>query len=246
MGRARMAWYVAVLAGAPSVVAQTSGTTGALQGSINDTQGQIVASAQIRYQRVALTVRVGSQTLPAPGEALVNGVVTADASGGFSVSSLPVGQYMLCASVPGAPYLDPCVWHRPVPITVSAAATSTPNLTLENGVFLTVRVNDPQHLLAQSLDGPLTPRKLLVGVLYANGAYQGAVNGGFDAAGRDYQLAIPTGMPFKLWLFTRDLALTDASGASVTTNGPQSSFQAAVGQDQLFTFTVAGTTAQSK
>ena len=74
MRRARMAWYVAVLDGVPSVVAQSSSTTGALQGSIKDTQGQVVPAARVRYQRVAQTVRVGNQTLAAPGEAQVSNV----------------------------------------------------------------------------------------------------------------------------------------------------------------------------
>ena len=115
---------------------------------------------------------------------------------------------------------------------------------MENGAFLNVRVNDPQHLLAQSLDGPLTGRKLIVGVLYANGAYQGALNTAVDSAGRSYQLAIPTSMPVRLWLFSRDVTLTDVNGASVAADGPQNSFQATAGQDQLFTFTVAGPVAQ--
>jgi len=246
MRRARMAWYVAVLAGVPSVVAQSSSTTGALQGSIKDTQGQVVPAARVRYQRVAQTVRVGNQTLAAPGEAQVSNVATAGANGAFSVSNLPSGQYMLCASVPGAPYLDPCIWHRPVAVTVSAAATSMPSLTLEKGVFLNVRVNDPQRLLPQTLDGPLTPRKLIVGVWYANGAYQGARNTAIDSAGRSYELAIPTATPLKLWLFSRDVVLTDANGASVTASGAQTTFQAAAGQDQSFTFTVAGSAAQHR
>jgi hypothetical protein len=246
MRRTKVARYVAVLVGAPFVVAQSSSTTGALQGSVKDTQGQVVAAAQVRYQRVVQTVRAGKQTLPAPGEALVNDVVTADGNGAFSASNLPPGQYMLCASVPGAPYLDPCIWHRPVAVTVSAATTSAPNLTLEKGVFLKVRINDPQRLLPQALDGPLTPRKLIVGVLYANGAYQGAVNAGVDSAGRNYQLAIPAATPLKLWLLSRDVVLTDANGASVTASGAQTTFQAAAGQDQSFTFTVAGPAAQHK
>jgi hypothetical protein len=34
------------------------------------------------------------------------------------------------------------------------------------------------------------------------------------------------------------------NGASVAADGPQNSFQATAGQDQLFTFTVAGPVAQ--
>jgi hypothetical protein len=237
---------MAALFGARCALAQGPGTVGALQGFTRDTQGLVVANAQIRYERVTQKVNIGKVPLPAPGEAVVNSVVTADAGGAFSVSNLPPGQYMLCASVPGAPYLDPCIWHRPVPVTVSAAATSVPNLTLEKGVYLKVRINDPQRLLPQTADGPLTPRKLLVCVLYANGAYHGAVNTAIDSAGRDYQLAVPTATAFKLWLFSRDIALIDANGGSVTANGPQNSFQAAAGQDQSFTFTVAGPAARQQ
>ena len=62
---------------------------------------------------------------------------------------------------------------------------------LERGVFLNVSVNDPQRLLQQTLDGPLTPRKVIVVAQYANGAYQGALNTAIDSAGRHFQPAIP-------------------------------------------------------
>ena len=107
-------------------------------------------------------------------------------------------------------------------------------------MFLKVRINDPLRLLPQGVDGPLTPRKLLVGVMYANGAYQGAGNISADSAGRDYRLVIPAGTPFKLWLFSRDIALADAKGNAIGTSGAQTSFQAEAGQDQVFTFTVTG------
>ncbi len=96
------------------------------------------------------------------------------------------------------------------------------------------------RLLPQVVDGPWTPRKLLIGVVYGTGAYQGARNTAVDSAGRDYQLIIPAGKPFRLWLYSTDLALTDASGAAVTSPAGGVAFQASTGQDQNFTFTVAG------
>jgi hypothetical protein len=226
--------------GVPCAVSQTTGGAATLQVSVRDTQGQPLAGAQVRYRRVVQTVRAGGQVVLAPGEAWVDGQVAADAGGAFSPANLPVGDYMLCASVPSAPYLDPCVWRQAVRATVSAATAAIPTLTLEKGVFLKVRINDPLRLLPQGVEGPWTPRKLLVGVMYANGAYQGAQNTGADAAGRDYQLVIPAGTAFKLWLFSTDIALTDATGNAVGTSGAQIPFQAAAGQDQVFTFTVSG------
>lgn len=51
------------------------------------------------------------------------------------------------------------------PVTTARGTTSTPKtLVLEKGVYLKMRVSDPVGLLPQVVDGPWTPRKLLVGV----------------------------------------------------------------------------------
>jgi hypothetical protein len=95
-------------------------------------------------------------------------------------------------------------------------------------------------LLPQVVDGTATPRKLLVGVAYGTGAYQAARNTTVDSAGRNYQLIIPAGMRFSLWLYSNDVALADASGAAISSPNAAIPFQAASGQDQAFTFTVTG------
>jgi len=65
-------------------------------------------------------------------------------------------------------------------------------------------------------------------------------NGPAWQAGRNYQLIIPAGRPFSLWLYSTDVALADASGAAVASPAGGISFQAATGQNQNFTFTVTG------
>ena len=95
-------------------------------------------------------------------------------------------------------------------------------------------------LLPQAVDGPWTPRRLVVGVAYGAGAFQGAQNTSVDSAGRNYQLIIPAGRPFSLWLYSTDVALADASGAAVASPAGGISFQAATDQNQNFTFTVTG------
>ena len=179
-------------------------------------------------------------SVPLPGETVVTGAVSTDADGGFALAGMPPAVYLLCANVPSAPYIDPCIWRQSLRVTVPAGATAKQNLTLEKGVYLNVRINDPIGLLPQAVDGPWTPRKLLVGVKYGTGAYQGAANTTVDSAGRNYQLIVPAGMAFWLWLYSSDVALTDANAVPVVAPGAQIPFETVAAQNQSFTFTVSG------
>jgi hypothetical protein len=219
-----------------SGVAQTTAALGALRGSVMDSQGLPVVGAQVSYQ-LLVPPAFSSDGSNSAGSA---GTVTADASGAFLLPALATGNYALCVTVLSLPYLDPCVWQQPATAQVSAGTTATQSIVLTKGVFLKVRVNDPAGLLPQLVDGIWTPRKLIVGVKYGNGAYQGTDNTGVDGGGRDYQLIVPVDVPFKLWLFSRDVVLKDASGAVVDTSGSMIPFQATAAQDQLFAFTVSG------
>lgn len=96
------------------------------------------------------------------------------------------------------------------------------------------------------IDGPWTLRKLAVGVQYGTGAYLGAQNTSVDSAGRAYQLIIPAGKPFRLWLYSTDIALLDASGTAVAGPAALIPFQASSGQDQSYTFTVSGAVIHAK
>jgi hypothetical protein len=233
------ALLLSTLLSASFALAQAPGATGSLQGSVTDPQGLPIAGAVVRYQSIPPSVAAGTRPTPAPWETFASGTVATDANGRFTVPGLPSAPHLLCASVPSAPYLDPCIWGQAVRTTVSAGVTTSQNLVLVKGVYLNVRVNDPMHVLPQEADGPWTPRKLLVGVAYGTGAYQAARNTAVDSAGRDYKLIIPAGQPFQLWLYSTDLALTDASGAAVTSPAGGVAFQASSGQDRSFTFTVA-------
>ena len=81
---------------------------------------------------------------------------------------------------------------------------------------------------------------------YGVGAYQGAQNTGLDAAGRDYQLIIPAGTPFQVRLYSRDVAVADASGNALPASATAPPFQASAGQDQTFTFTLTGPAAKGQ
>jgi hypothetical protein len=181
------------------------------------------------------TVMTGGMVLPAPGEASASGQATTDGNGNLAVQNLPPGTYAICASVPGAAYLDPCVWQQPIRLVVSAGTNTQQTLNLTKGVFVTVQLSDPAGLLPQPGGGPFASPKLLVGFVYGRGAYQGV-----SATGRTFQLAVPTGVPFTLRLFSTDVKVIDETGASVDVSGSQIPFQAITDQDVSFNFTVSG------
>jgi hypothetical protein len=77
-------------------------------------------------------------------------------------------------------------------------------------------------------------------VIFGNGAFLSASRTTATAVGRDYQIAVPTGAPLHLWLFSRHVTLADAQGKAFSRGGAAIPFQAAQGSDQSFTINVAG------
>ena len=157
-----------MLVAASPMMAQSAGPAGAIGGYVVDAHGAAVAGAVVRYQRIVQYVHAASGLQPVPGEAIATGQIQTDGGGAFAVPDLPVGDYNLCASAPSTAYLDPCVWGQALRTTVSSAVAASATIVLQRGVFLNVRVNDPLQLLSPLVDGPLTPSKLAVGVVYGN------------------------------------------------------------------------------
>lgn len=219
---------------------QAAAPAGSIQITVDDAQGEPMSGVTIQYTRLPKTVIDGARELPAPGEIAVHGEVATNASGIATVASLPVGNYTLCAAMLGAPFLDPCIWQQPVRVAVTDSGTAAEALTLTKGVFLNVRVNDSTGLLSRMPANTWISPKLLVGVVYGTGAYQAAPVTSVDAAGRSYQLIIPTDEAFSLRLFSSDVTLTDQKGDAVDVSGSRIPLQATPGQDLTFTFNVSG------
>lgn len=235
------------LAAVSSAAAQPAGAAGTLQVAAADSKGAPLAGARVSYRRIVRNLtKVGGSVVPAPGEAVVQNGVLTDANGASAVANLPAGDYAICGAVPSLPYLDPCKWGTPPSVTISASASAAYTLVLAKGVFLKVRIDDPKGLLPGIKDGPLRAVNLIVGVNFRGGAFLGAENTGVDSAGRDYQMIVPTGETLRLWLFSRDVVLTDSGGKPVDAPGALIPFQAAAGVDQVFTFTVSGPAVPSK
>ena len=59
------------------------------------------------------------------------------------------------------------------------------------------------------------------------------------------QIAVPAGTPLRLWIFSRDVALSDVTGKAINTAGAAISFSGLAGVDQNFIFAVTGALAQA-
>jgi hypothetical protein len=219
--------------------AQSTAPTGTLHVVARDETGLPLPGARVAYHRVVALTGVGRQAVPAPGEAVVHSVASADANGASALPGLPAGNYVLCGWVPSRPYLDPCKWGVMPQMKISPNAVSSTTLVLRKGALLKVRINDPQRLIPQTKDGPLGG-PFIVGVKFGRGAFIGAENTGLDPAGRDYQMAIPVGQQLYLWIFSHRFSLTDAANKAVDVSGVPAAFQASATADQVFTFTVSG------
>ena len=106
-----------------------------VNGQVRDHAGAPVPNARIR-----------AVPLAAPGGARANALAAVD--GSFALTGLPAGLYQLCADVPGAELLDPCLWDRqPTPVTVRDLPLNGMSLQLKRGATLSVRVDDPGRSL---------------------------------------------------------------------------------------------------
>ncbi|MBI1898203.1 MAG: carboxypeptidase regulatory-like domain-containing protein [Acidobacteria bacterium] len=213
---------------------------GAMQGSVTAEDGAPMAGAVVSYSRITRLVGPAARARPAPGEAIVRSRISSDTNGAFAVSNLPAGEYVLCAEVPGARFLDPCKWSSSPKLTVVAGAVHRPAVVLKKGVFLKIRVNDPGGLLPPVKNDPSRAPNLIIGVVFGNGAFLAAEITRADQSGRDHQMSIPAGVPLKLWVFSRHVTLTDSKGLPVDNSGGRVPFQALTGQDQVFTLNVSG------
>ena len=220
--------------------AQATLGAGVLVGIVRDESGAPLSGVRISYDRVYASVGPVRNPRPAPGELIARGVVASDAAGSFQIPNLPNGRFRICATVPAAPFLDPCKWQAAKVAAVDGNATAPVSVTLTRGVFLKVRINDPEGLLGAVKESPFSAGGLIVGVKFGTGAFLGSEELSTFSGGRDYRMVMPSDLPCFLYLFSRHVTLTDGAGTKMNMSGGLIPFQAKAGVDQTFTFTVAG------
>ncbi len=142
---------------------------------------------------------------------------TASGSGGaFQVSGLSPGSYRICAQVPASVWLNPCEWGlKPPQVTLSAAQpNATVKVILSKGVAVRVRVDDPNHTLAQR-EGKTPGAHLLLGVATDASSFRLAPIVSQDASGRYYQVVIPFGATARIVASSSFFRLSDGNGAAL-------------------------------
>jgi uncharacterized protein (TIGR03437 family) len=210
--------------------AQTPVATGSMHGVVQDPEGRPVAGAVVYYSSLA---EPGDG--PGPPSNIVSGRVTVGADGRFVLDGLRPARYSVCAEVPSAPYLNPCVWGEHPYITVSAGVVSTPVVVLEKGVYLNVRVNDPIGVFCGGVEGMFIQPKVRI-TLYDERRSYGLMNVSADAGGRNYRMIIPAGRPLQISANSQDSTLTLSPTGLIA-------FGAPAGQDQNLAFTITASTA---
>jgi hypothetical protein len=236
-----MRQYLMMLTVSSSLCSVAIGQTGGISGTITTVSGSPVAGATVTYRRLpAFLPKTGPQPQLAPGEVQFGASATTDAKGNHAAQAVPAGTYTVCVDAQAQPFLDPCKWSAAPNVQVKSGQTSVLNIPLQLGVFLQIRFNDPHSLLTLSEITPLDFPHVITGAVFGKGAFLAARRVGTDSAGQNYRMSVPSGVPLNLWLFSKDVLLTDSQGKEVSATGSQIPFQAVAGANQLFTVTVTG------
>jgi hypothetical protein len=228
-----------------AVAVRSSGQSPAatLRGSASETDGTPVAGAAVYYTRIPVFLPPnGGPPRLARGETVVSASTSTDEKGSFEVTGIPSGKYLVCVEARSAPLLNPCKWSTSPMIVVPAGGAANVAIVLQRGRFLRVRVNDPLKLLPGRRTASLRDLpQLTVGVVFGTGGFLAADSAGTDMAGQDLRMAVPTGQPMKLRVFSRHVTIQDESGAELDSGrGANIPFQAARDKDPTFTIRITG------
>lgn len=208
-----------------ALMAQTGAPPANVHGSVADQAGHPIPNATIRYVRQPRYLpagtpkglgQTGKSTL-APGEVQLDASVQSDVSGKFQVSSLPAGDYLLCAYAPG--FLDSCKWDLALGASgISPGETRNLNaIRLIPATKVTVQISDPLGLLSSKVQ-PGVDSGLILGVKREGGAFLPSTPQ-IVTGGRTYQFTIPYDTPLTVWVYSRSLRLADSQNNALAPAG---------------------------
>ncbi len=178
---------------------------GVIMGTVNDASGVPVDGA------VVAAVSLPMSTLPGPFTALT--FTTPTFGGGkFSIIGIPSGRYQLCVEHQAQAVVNPCVWADN-PVTVIVGTTlAKPQLIVDRGAFITIRLDDPKGLIAKQG----VPNDVLIGAGLPTRPFIAARPISSDAGGVTYRMLVPAGKAMSLTAFSANYQLKDDSGNAIS------------------------------
>jgi hypothetical protein len=203
-----------------------------VQGSVVDSSGVPATGVSVMFSRVAsLQVVPQANAVSAQADPSYSGQASPNQSGAFSAQNLPAGDYYVCVSAAPGSYVDGCKWNGVQRVSLLDNATlANLQLVVSKGAQVRVHLQDPLNLVP-SPGTPISGPKVIVGVQTSRGNIQVADFVAKTTAGWDLAITVPTNMPLKLWLFSRELTVADQKGAPLNTSGPASGISFAPGTD---------------
>jgi hypothetical protein len=159
------------------------------------------------------------------------------ATGQVSFTGLPFGVYSVCAEPHNQIFVEPCLWSPPDTVHLTSQNTSgTVNLTVQLGIPIEIRIDDPAGLLSSSS----TRQPLQVGVVTPVGPMQLRPIAQ-DSGGINYRFMAPASVAGSVRVSAGTLQVVGATGTPVNFSGPAAAFNLSpTATGQAFRFAVWG------
>jgi len=134
-----------------------------------------------------------------------------NATGFVSFAGLPFGVYSVCVEPQNQIFVEPCRWSTPTTTHLTSQSSSgTLSLTVQRGIPVEIRVDDPEGLLSQSSTG----HGLLVGVYTPAGPVR-LRPAAQDSGGVNYRIIAPPSVAASIQMSAGGLSILDATGTAV-------------------------------
>jgi len=147
-------------------------------------------------------------------------------------ANLAFGTYNVCVETLHAEFVDSCRWSAPDRVQLKSKHTSDlVNITLQRGVPIEIRVDDPSQLLTTAARQGKSA--LSVHILTPVG-YQPLMPWAEDIGGHNYRIIAPANVAAKIRVDAGQLQVTDSFGQTADSLGHISQFTAVPSDSSKF------------
>ena len=199
----------AIIAPAQPTVAQSTGSISGIVFGPPGPYGHGLAGAVVSANLVSAPPRPTGNTSATPQlRAITN------SNGAFTISQVPIGDYVLCAQHPLVEALNPCAWGPNVRVQIAAGKMTAPSqsIRLAQAAVLQVHMDDPAGHLATH-EGKTKGASMMVGITTPSG-FQPLQKTVSNATSREYRLLVPYDKPLNLAVFSSFFKVNDNNGVA--------------------------------